>query len=63
MVPSVERLFGYLAHEAIRCGAPHENIQALKADIRAWGKDWNEQPKPFIWTKTAEEMLDPLSRS
>ncbi|MGW9135415.1 hypothetical protein [Streptomyces sp. NPDC055681] len=61
MVPSVERLFGYLAHEVIRCGA-HENIQALKADIRAWGKDWNEQPKPFTWTKTAEVMLDPLGR-
>jgi hypothetical protein len=35
----------------IRRGA-HKNIQALEADIRAWVKDWNEDPKPFIWTKT-----------
>ncbi|MET8647875.1 IS630 family transposase, partial [Streptomyces sp. NPDC004675] len=35
---------------------------ALEADIRAWVKDWNKDPKPFIWTKTAEEILDPLTR-
>ncbi|MFJ7948894.1 hypothetical protein ACIQ6K_35500 [Streptomyces sp. NPDC096354] len=40
MVPSVERLFGYLSHDATRCGA-HRNIQALKAYIRAWVKEWN----------------------
>ncbi len=44
----------------IRRGA-HKNIQALEADIRAWVKDWNEAPKPFIWTKTAEEILDSLA--
>ncbi|MET7790304.1 hypothetical protein ABZS93_27440 [Streptomyces sp900116325] len=60
-INQVERWFGYLAHQVIRCGA-HKNIQALEADIRAWVKDWNEDPKPFIWTKTAEEILDPLAR-
>ncbi|WP_438289547.1 IS701 family transposase [Streptomyces sp. HUAS TT7] len=50
-----------LAHQMIRRGA-HKNIQALEADIRAWVKDWNEDPKPFIWTKTAEEILDSLAR-
>ncbi|MGW3689853.1 hypothetical protein [Streptomyces sp. NPDC005125] len=56
-----ERWFGYLAHQMIRRGA-HKNIQALEADIRAWVKDWNDDPKPFIWTKTAEEILDSLAR-
>ncbi|MFE9404833.1 IS630 family transposase [Streptomyces sp. NPDC006530] len=56
----VERWFGYLAHQMIRRGA-HKNIQALEADIRTWVKDWNEDPKPFIWTKTAEEILDSLA--
>ncbi|MGW0633614.1 transposase [Streptomyces sp. NPDC002758] len=60
-INQVERWFGYLAHQMIRRGA-HKNIQALEADIRAWVKDWNEDPKPFIWTKTAEEILDSLAR-
>ncbi len=25
-------------------------------------KDWNENPRPFIWTKTAEEILAKLAR-
>ncbi|MGW7201027.1 IS630 family transposase, partial [Streptomyces chryseus] len=27
-------------------------------DIRAWLADWNDQPRPFVWTKTADEILD-----
>ena len=60
-INQVERWFGYLAHQMIRRGA-HKNIQALEADIRTWVKAWNEAPKPFIWTKTAEEILDSLAR-
>jgi hypothetical protein len=37
-------------------------IQALEADIRSWIADWNTNPRPFIWTKTAEEILDSLAR-
>jgi hypothetical protein len=44
----------------IRRGA-HKNVQALEADIRAWVKDWNQDPKPFIWTKTAEKILGSLA--
>jgi hypothetical protein len=40
----------------IRRGA-HKNVQALEADIRIWIKNWNDDPKPFIWTKTAEEII------
>ncbi|HET9871725.1 MAG TPA: IS630 family transposase, partial [Propionibacteriaceae bacterium] len=36
--------------------------QALEADIRAWVKAWNENPKPFIWTKTAADILTSLQR-
>ncbi|WP_369276499.1 hypothetical protein AB5J55_42400 [Streptomyces sp. R11] len=41
--------------------AHNKNVQVLEADIRAWVKDWNEDPKPIIWTKTAEEILDSLA--
>jgi transposase len=60
-INQVERWFGFLADQMIRRGA-HKNVQALEADIRAWVKNWNEDPKPFIWTKTAEEILDSLAR-
>ncbi|MEY9988551.1 transposase/transposase-like protein [Streptomyces sp. V4I8] len=59
-INQVERWFGFLADQKIRRGA-HKNVQVLEADIRAWVKDWNEDPKPFIWTKTAEEILDSLA--
>lgn len=60
-INQVERWFGFLADQMIRRGA-HKNVQALEADIRAWIKNWNADPKPFIWTKTAEEILDSLAR-
>jgi hypothetical protein len=41
----------------------HTSVQALEADIRAWIKNSNQNPRPFIWTKTAEEILDSLARS
>jgi len=40
----------------------HRSVQALEADIRAWVKNWNEDPQPFIWTKTAEQILESLKR-
>ncbi len=39
----------------------HKSVQALEADIRAWIATWND-PGPFTWTKTAEEILDSLAR-
>ena len=36
----------------------HKSVQALEKDIRAWIENWNENPRPFAWTKTAEEILD-----
>jgi transposase len=57
----VERWFGYLTDQMIRRGV-HKSVQALEADIRAWIGNWNENPRPFTWSKTAEEILDSLAR-
>ncbi|HME76595.1 MAG TPA: IS630 family transposase, partial [Mycobacterium sp.] len=35
---------------------------ALERDIRAWAAAWNEDPKPFVWTKTAEQILRAIER-
>jgi hypothetical protein len=34
----------------------------LEAGIRAWIENWNQNPRPFAWTKTAEEILDSLAK-
>jgi transposase len=60
-INQVERWFGFLTAQKIRRGA-HKSVQALEADIRAWITDWNTHPRPFIWTKTAEEILESLAR-
>jgi transposase len=60
-INQVERWFGYLTGQMIRRGV-HKSVQALEADIRAWIEHWNADPRPFIWTKTAEEILDSLAR-
>lgn len=60
-INQVERWFGFLTDQMIRRGV-HKSVQALEADIRAWIADWNQHPRPFIWTKTAEEILDSLAR-
>ena len=53
----VERWFAYVTGDLLQ-RSDHRSIQALEADLRAWAKAWNDNPKPFIWTKTAEEILD-----
>jgi transposase len=59
-INQVERWFGYLTDQKIRRGA-HKSVQSLEADIRGWISTWNENPRPFTWTKTAEEILNSLT--
>ena len=40
---------------------PERPIQALEKDIRDWITNWNDNPKPFAWTKTADEILERLA--
>ena len=49
----VERWFGLLTDKQLRRGV-HKNLQALERDIRAWIAQWNDNPQPFTWTKTAD---------
>jgi transposase len=57
----VERWFAELTTKLLRRGA-HRSVGALNADIRAWITTWNDDPRPFIWTKTADEILDSIAR-
>ena len=60
-INQVERWFGLLTDQLLRRGV-HKSVAALENDVRAWITAWNESPKPFAWTKTAEEILDSLAR-
>jgi transposase len=57
----VERWFAELTTKKLRRGA-HRSTRALNADIRAWIDTWNNDPKPFVWTKTADQILESISR-
>jgi transposase len=56
----VERWFALLTDQQIRRGV-HKNVQALERDIRTRVRLWNETPKPFVWVKTADEILERLA--
>jgi transposase len=57
----VERWFGLLTEKLLRRGV-HKSVKALEKDILAWADIWNKDPKPFIWTKSAEEILESIGR-
>ncbi|OEJ56190.1 DDE endonuclease [Streptomyces agglomeratus] len=56
----VERWFGLLTDKLIRRGV-HTSVKALENDITAWIEHWNQDPTPFTWTKTADEILKSLA--
>jgi transposase len=60
-INQVERLFAEVTRDLLQ-RSDHRSVQALEADLRNWVTGWNENPKPFIWTKTAEEILTSLGR-
>jgi len=40
----------------------HRWVKALEADIRTWTKNWNANPRPSMWTKAADQILESLAR-
>jgi transposase len=57
----VERWFAELTTKKLRRGA-HRSVRQLNTDIRAWIDTWNQNPRPFVWTKTADQILDSIAR-
>jgi transposase len=57
----VERFFAYVTADLLQ-RSDHRSVQALENDIRKWVKAWNENPDPFVWTKTADQILESLGR-
>jgi transposase len=57
----VERWFAELTTKRIKRGA-HTSVPGLERDIRAWVASWNEDPRPYVWVKTADQILASLAR-
>src|SRR5712691_5105245 len=56
----VQRWFAELTSKWLRRGT-HRSVKELVASIRTWITNRNDQPRPFIWHKTADEILDNLA--
>ena len=59
MAQLVERWFAELTTKKLQRSA-HPSVADLNADIRAWIHTWNDNPKPYIWTKTADQILNSI---
>jgi transposase len=56
----IERWFAELTNRWLRRGT-HHSTRDLVASIRTWIQMWNDEPKPFVWHKTADEILETLA--
>jgi transposase len=57
----VERWFAELTTKKLQRSA-HRSVPDLEADIRAWLATWNDNPRPYVWVKTADQILASLKR-
>src|SRR6476659_808597 len=56
----VERWFAELTNRKLRRSA-HRSVTELEDDIRKWINEWNKNPKPFVWTKSADDILETVA--
>jgi transposase len=57
----VERWFAELTRRLLKRSA-HHSVTALTNDLNTWIAHWNDNPAPFVWHKTADEILSNLKR-
>jgi len=56
----VERWFAELTNKWLRRGT-HRSTKELERAILDWTDSWNDDPRPFVWHKSADEILDTLA--
>jgi len=57
----VERIYALITEKKIRRGV-YRSVADLKADIQAFIEQHNAEPKPFRWTKSADDILAAIQR-
>src|SRR5258705_554716 len=58
----VERFFAEITRQRIRRGA-FKSVSELKSAIMEYLENHNADPKPFIWTKSAGQILEKVARA
>jgi AcrR family transcriptional regulator/transposase len=57
----VERWFAQLTNEWLERGT-HRSVAELTGSIQSWIDTWNGDPRPFVWVKTAGQILENIPR-
>lgn len=60
-INQVERWFAAITRKQIRRGT-HRSTWELEQAIRSYLATYNQNPRPFIWTKTADDILNSIKR-
>jgi transposase len=60
-INQVERWFADLTQKQLRRGS-HRSTRALEDAIRVYLADHNANPKPFVWVKSADDIIDSIAR-
>ena len=60
-INQVERWFAELTRKQLRRGV-HTSVRQLENDIQAFIEQHNKNPRPYRWTKTADEILSSVKR-
>ena len=58
----VERFFSTLTQKRIRCGVFH-SVPHLESCLKEYVETYNENPRPFVWTKSAAQILEKVNRA
>jgi transposase len=56
----VERWFAEITNKWLRRGT-HRSVKELAESITQWVGTWNDEPRPYVWHKTADEIFDSLA--
>ena len=56
----IERWLAELTNRKLRRSA-HRSVTELEDDIRKWINEWNKVPKPFVFTKSAGDILETVA--
>ena len=56
----MERFFAEITKPQLHRSA-HRSVTELEDDIRKWINEWNKDPRPFVWTKSADDILETVA--
>jgi len=57
----VDRRFAELTNKKLKRSG-HKSVADLNADIRGFIETWNEDRRPYVWTKSADQIRDSRAR-